>query len=108
MDKNYYEILGISQDASIEEIKSTYRKKAKQLHPDVSKDNNTVDAFKKVTEAYEVLSDPRRRQEYDMMLAYPGMSLGPWNWNTGGNSWLVQLNSVTGILHFISMYMMIV
>lgn len=62
-DGNYYEALGVSQDASLEEIKKAYRKMAKEAHPDVGGDE---ELFKKIGEAYETLSDEGRRERYDL------------------------------------------
>ena len=56
--RDYYEVLGISRQASADEIKRAYRKKAKQYHPDVNKEPGAEEKFKEVQEAYEVLSDP--------------------------------------------------
>jgi molecular chaperone DnaJ len=63
--KDYYEILGITREASADEIKRAYRRLAKKYHPDVSKDGASAEKFKQVAEAYEVLSDPEKRTQYD-------------------------------------------
>lgn len=65
---NYYEILGVSVTAETAEIKSAYRKLARQYHPDVcGNDEESVNKFKKITEAYEVLSDTEQRKKYNML-----------------------------------------
>lgn len=64
---NYYEILNVSPRASNSEIKSAYRRLARKLHPDRNPGvTGTVREFRKVTQAYEVLGDPKRRSEYDL------------------------------------------
>jgi molecular chaperone DnaJ len=65
--QDYYEVLGVTRDASPEEIKQAYRRKAKQLHPDKNPDDRekAEQEFKRVAEAYEVLSDPENRAQYD-------------------------------------------
>ena len=63
--KDYYEILGVSKNASDDEIKSAFKKLAKKYHPDVSKEENAAEKFKEVGEAYSVLSDPEKRRQYD-------------------------------------------
>ncbi|MEU7984038.1 molecular chaperone DnaJ [Streptosporangium canum] len=63
---DYYGTLGVRRDASAEEIKKAYRRLARELHPDVNPDPETQERFKDITQAYEVLSDPNKRQMYDM------------------------------------------
>ncbi len=63
--KNYYDILGVAKDATEEEIKKAYRAKAKQYHPDVSKEPDAEAKFKEIQEAYETLNDPDNRAFYD-------------------------------------------
>ncbi|MBU4502037.1 MAG: molecular chaperone DnaJ [Nanoarchaeota archaeon] len=65
MAKDYYETLGVSKDASKEEIKKAYKKLAMKYHPDVSKEKDAEKKFKKISEAYAVLSDDEKRKQYD-------------------------------------------
>ena len=65
MAVDHYEVLGLSRDASDDDIRRAYRKLARQLHPDVNQDDGAEDQFKLVTHAYEVLSDPEQRARYD-------------------------------------------
>lgn len=72
--KNYYEILGVSKTASQDEIKSAYRKLVKQYHPDLHpNDPACAEKFKEINEANEVLSDEKRRKQYDFELEHPNM-----------------------------------
>ena len=63
--RDYYDVLGVSRDASDAEIKKAYRKLSKQYHPDINKEADAADKFKEITEAYEVLSDADKRSMYD-------------------------------------------
>lgn len=67
-NKDYYDILGVSEDASKKEIDRAYRKLAKKYHPDRNPDDDSAEQkFKEISEAHEVLSDPEKRREYDNM-----------------------------------------
>ncbi|QBQ07555.1 molecular chaperone DnaJ [Spiroplasma gladiatoris] len=63
--RDYYEVLGVSKNASEDEIKKAYRKLAKKYHPDVNKNHDAEEKFKEATEACEVLLDPEKRKTYD-------------------------------------------
>ncbi len=64
--RGYYAILGVSEDANFQEIKKSYRKLAKKYHPDRNKSANAEETIKKINEAFETLSDRRRRKQYDL------------------------------------------
>lgn len=67
--KNYYEILGIASNASPDEIKMAFRRLARRYHPDVNPNDKTAeDKFKEINEAYDILSDDKTRQQYDIQL----------------------------------------
>ncbi|MDQ3906565.1 MAG: DnaJ domain-containing protein, partial [Actinomycetota bacterium] len=66
MARDYYAILGVPRDASADQIKRAYRKLARELHPDVNPDKAAAQRFQEVTAAYEVLTDPQKRQIVDL------------------------------------------
>ena len=87
MAKDYYKILGVSRSASQEEIKRAYRKLAHECHPD--KGNEDGERFKEINEAYQVLSDPHKRAQYDQFgpegAPFGGTAdQGNFSWNTRG------------------------
>jgi DnaJ-class molecular chaperone len=65
--RDYYKILGVGRKADAKAIKSAYRKLARKYHPDVAKGKDDAEKFKEIAEAYEVLSDPEKRQRYDTL-----------------------------------------
>lgn len=90
--KDYYASLGVEREASAEEIKKAYRKLARQYHPDVAKEEAAEERFKEISEAYQTLSDPEKRQAYDNLGRHrPGEDFNPSpEWETrfsrGGGS----------------------
>ena len=64
-NKDYYDILGVAKDASVDDIKKAFRVKARTMHPDVSKEPDAEAKFKELSEAYDTLSDPDKRARYD-------------------------------------------
>lgn len=82
-DKNYYSILGVSEDASQEEIKRAYRELAKKYHPDKTRgDKKAEERFKEINEAYGILSDPEKRKKYDQL-----RKMGAHHFAGQGMSW---------------------
>jgi molecular chaperone DnaJ len=92
--KDFYEILGVKESASQEEIKKAYRKLAKQHHPDANAGNpQAAERFKSIGEAYSVLSNPEKRKQYDQMKKLGGLGFGgsagrgPFSTSGAGPAW---------------------
>jgi curved DNA-binding protein len=90
--KDYYTILGVDRDSSQDQIKKAFRRLARQYHPDVAKEAGAEERFKEISEAYETLSDPQKRQAYDELGRHrPGEDFTPspeWEtrfWRGGGH-----------------------
>ncbi len=102
--RDYYEVLGVKRDATADQIKSAYRKLARQYHPDVNKSPGAEKKFREATEAYEVLSDAKKRQMYDQFghtgrgggFAGGGGYTGPAGGGSGGFSFQDIFNSFGG------------
>ena len=101
--RDYYEVLGVPRDASLEDIKKAFRKLAFQYHPDRNHDTGASDKFKEINEAYEVLSDEQRRWQYDRLASlssYPRRTMTMediFNENIGSESVLEMLRRLAGM-----------
>lgn len=84
MAKDLYEILGVSKNATDDEIKKAFRRRARELHPDVNKAPDAEDQFKELNEAYDVLSDAQKRAQYDRFGTIPGAAGGGSPYGGGG------------------------
>jgi len=87
MKKDFYEILGVSKNASKEEIKSAYRKSALKFHPDRNKEPDAEEKFKEINEAYEVLSNDQKKSAYDQ---YGHAAFDPNSGPFGGRTYTQQ------------------
>jgi len=97
-NKDYYQTLGINKGASVDEVKKAYKKLAREYHPDVAKDKTTAEEkFKEINEAYQVLSNPQKKQQYDQFgfagNNAGGQGTGPFGgFGQGGQSYSYTTN----------------
>ncbi len=96
LDKDFYAVLGVTKDASADEIKKSYRKLARQYHPDANAgDPKAEEKFKEISEAYDVLSDDTKRHEYDEMRQYGGSFGGGGSARSGPSALVVPRRSTS-------------
>ncbi|HUZ51162.1 MAG TPA: molecular chaperone DnaJ [Streptosporangiaceae bacterium] len=97
LEKDYYKALGVSKGATAEEIKKSYRKLARKYHPDANKgDAASEERFKEISEAYNVLSDSKRRAEYDEARSLFGAGRGRTPGGAGGQYGTFDLGDIFG------------
>lgn len=103
-NRDYYDILGVSRDASADDIRRAYRKLARKLHPDINKDDSSAATkFSELQEAYKVLSDPETRKKYDRFghagvhAGQAGPGQGAWQHGPGGSRVYSWGNSGQGV-----------
>ena len=104
-ETDLYAVLGVAKTATQDEIKKAYRKLTRKYHPDVNPDNPSAEAkFKEVQNAFDILSEPEKRKQYDMFGrtmpggGFPGGGGGgqPFNWGQGGQAGPIDLSSLFG------------
>src|SRR5690606_29536300 len=97
IEKDYYKVLGVPKDATEAEIKKAYRKLAREYHPDANKGNaKAEERFKEISEAHDVLGDPKKRKEYDearALFGNGGFRPGP---GAGGGTFNFDLSDLFG------------
>ena len=97
--RDYYEVLGVPKDADEDALKKAYRKLAKKYHPDANPGDKEAEAkFKEASEAYSVLSDPQKRQQYDQFGHAAFEQGGAGAGGFGGGFWGVLFFSITALI----------
>jgi len=107
--RDYYEILGVSKNASEDELKKAFREAARKHHPDVDKTPGAEERFKEINEAYQVVSNPEKRRAYDQFghdafgaggqaggNPFAGGGFGPFTYSWGSNGGNVDINDIFG------------
>lgn len=92
--KDYYSILGVAPTADEAEIKTAFRKLAKEFHPDTNKSSGAEARFKEINEAYEHLKDPQKRAQYDASRVQARVNAHSWNPNTGHRGPDIDLDEI--------------
>lgn len=92
--KNYYDVLGVSKKATPDEIKKAFRKLAVKYHPDAGGDEQK---FKEISEAYDTLSDEKKRREYDQLLLFGGIPSGDFGGNGGRGRGYTTYSTADGV-----------
>ena len=105
--RDYYEVLGVPKDADDDALKKAYRKLAKKYHPDANPGDKEAEAkFKEASEAYSVLSDPQKRQQYDQFghaaFEQGGAGAGGFGGGFGGLAGIWAISSVIFLVIFLA------
>ena len=103
--RDYYEVLGVEKNATDDDLKKAYRKLAKKYHPDVNPSEEAAEKFKEASEAYSILSDPQKRQQYDQFghAAFSGAGgagYGGFDFNSSGMAMAVSILTARGWVTF--------
>ena len=99
-----YDVLGVSKDASADEIKKAYRKLSKKYHPDLNHEPGAEEKFKEVNEAFDILGDPQKKAQYDQFGAagaQGGFGQGFGGQGFGGGDFGGLADSATSLIHFL-------